>query len=114
MLTAFPALGRDVSSIYRTHPMDLSAQKVSSPFRKDVTAHLRCGYNLPAGQFTVNEIIMDFGILGAIAMLAIWAFVTFTTEAPGYIHLLLTLGVFLLIWRITVRSSRKPSGPPGK
>jgi hypothetical protein len=57
---------------------------------------------------------MDFGILGAIAMLAIWAFVTFTTEAPGYIHLLLTLGVFLLIWRITVRASRKPSGPPGK
>ena len=57
---------------------------------------------------------MDFGILGAIAMLAIWAFVTFTTDAPGYIHLLLTLGVFLLIWRITVRSSRKPSGPPGK
>ena len=94
--------------------MDLSAQKVSSPFRKDVTAHLRCGYNLPAGQFTVNEIIMDFGILGAIAMLAIWAFLTFSTEAPGYIHLLLTLGVFLLIWRITVVSSRKSSGPPGK
>ena len=114
MLTAFPALGHDVSSIYRTHPRDLSAQKVSSPFRKDVTAHLRCGYNLPAGQFTVNEIIMDFGILGAIAMLAIWAFLTFTTEAPGYIHLLLTLGVFLLIWRITVVSSRKSSGPPGK
>jgi len=57
---------------------------------------------------------MDFGILGAIAMLAIWAFFTFTTEAPGYIHLLLTLGVFLLIWRITVVSSRKSSGPPGK
>jgi hypothetical protein len=57
---------------------------------------------------------MDFGILGAVAMLAIWAFVTFTTEAPGYIHLLLTLGVFLLIWRITVRSSRKHGGPPGK
>jgi len=57
---------------------------------------------------------MDFGILGAIVMLAIWAFFTFTTEAPGYIHLLLTLGVFLLIWRITVVSSRKSSGPPGK
>lgn len=57
---------------------------------------------------------MDFGILGAILMLAIWAFFTFTTEAPGYIHLLLTLGVFLLIWRITVVSSRKSSGPPGK
>ena len=57
---------------------------------------------------------MDFGLIGAIAMLAIWAFVTFTTDAPGYIHLLLTLGVFLLIWRITVRSSWKRERPPGK
>ncbi len=57
---------------------------------------------------------MDIGIIGAIAMLVVWAFVTFTTEAPGYVHLLLTLGVFLLIWRITVRSSRKPGPPPGE
>jgi hypothetical protein len=57
---------------------------------------------------------MDLGLIGAIAMLAIWAFVTFTTEAPGYIHLLLTFGVFLLIWRITVRSSGKRERPPGK
>jgi len=72
------------------------------------------GLNLPAHQFTVNEITMDLGLIGAIAMLVVWAFVTFTTEAPGYIHLLLTLGVFLLIWRITVRSSRKPERPAGK
>ena len=57
---------------------------------------------------------MDLWLIGAIAMLVVWAFVTFTTEAPGYIHLLLTLGVFILIWRITVRSSRKPGGPPVK
>jgi hypothetical protein len=57
---------------------------------------------------------MDLWLIGAIAMLVIWAFVTFTTEAPGYIHLLLTLGVFLLIWRITVRSSRTRGGPPLK
>jgi len=40
---------------------------------------------------------MDFGIIGAVLMLAIWAFVTFTTAAPGWIHLLLTVGLFLLI-----------------
>jgi len=57
---------------------------------------------------------MDLGLIGAIAMLVVWAFVTFTTEAPGYIHLLLTLGVFLLIWRITVLSSRKPERPAVK
>jgi hypothetical protein len=57
---------------------------------------------------------MDLGIIGAIAMIVVWAFMTFTTDAPGYVHLLLTLGVFLLIWRITVRSSRKPPPPAVK
>jgi hypothetical protein len=49
---------------------------------------------------------MDFAILAAIVMLAIWAFVTFTTTAPGWIHILLTLGMFLLIYRIVVRGTR--------
>jgi hypothetical protein len=57
---------------------------------------------------------MDFGIIGAVIMLVIWAVVTFTSEAPGYIHLLLTLGVFLLIWRITVRPTRDTRPPGGK
>jgi len=49
---------------------------------------------------------MDLGIVAAIVMLAIWAFVTFTTTAPGWIHILLTLGMFLLIYRIVVRGTR--------
>ncbi|HEX9084581.1 MAG TPA: hypothetical protein VF836_07565 [Gemmatimonadaceae bacterium] len=49
---------------------------------------------------------MDIGIIAAIAMLAIWAFVTFTTTAPGWIHILLTMGMFLLIYRIVVRGTR--------
>ena len=49
---------------------------------------------------------MDIGIIAAILMLAIWAFVTFTTTAPGWIHILLTLGMFLLIYRIVVRGTR--------
>ncbi len=55
---------------------------------------------------------MDLGLIAAVVMLIVWAVVTFTTEAPGYIHLLLTLGVFLLIWRITVVTSRKAGQPP--
>ncbi len=55
---------------------------------------------------------MDLGIIAAIAMLVVWAVITFTTEAPGYVHLLLTLGVFILIWRITVRASRNTRPPP--
>jgi hypothetical protein len=52
---------------------------------------------------------MDLGIIVAVAMLALWAVGTFVFEAPGYIHLLLTAGVFLLIWRIVVRGSPKKS-----
>ncbi|HMG06689.1 MAG TPA: hypothetical protein VK581_14620 [Chthoniobacterales bacterium] len=49
---------------------------------------------------------MDLGIIAAIVILAIWAFVTFTTAAPGWIHILLTLGLCLLIYRIVVRGTR--------
>jgi len=33
-------------------------------------------------------------------MLIVWAVVTFAYDGPGWIHILLSLGVFLLIWRI--------------
>jgi uncharacterized membrane protein len=49
---------------------------------------------------------MDLGIVAAIVMLVVWAFVTFTTTAPGWIHILLTMGMFLLIYRIAVRGTR--------
>lgn len=48
---------------------------------------------------------MDLGIVAAIVMLIIWAFATITTEASGYVHALLTAGVFLLIWRVVVRGT---------
>jgi uncharacterized membrane protein len=54
---------------------------------------------------------MDLGIVAALVMLGIWAFGTFTTEAPGWIHLLLTAGVFLLIYRIVVRGTSRGSPP---
>ena len=49
---------------------------------------------------------MDLGLVAAVLMLVAWAVVTFTTEAPGWIHILLTVGVFLLIYRIVVRGTR--------
>jgi hypothetical protein len=49
---------------------------------------------------------MDIGIVAAVLMLVVWAVVTFTTEAPGWVHILLTMGVFLLIYRIVVRGTR--------
>lgn len=47
---------------------------------------------------------MDLGIIAALAMLIVWGIGTFAFDAPGWIHILLTLGMFLLIWRIVVRS----------
>lgn len=49
---------------------------------------------------------MDLGIIAAIAMLVVWAVVTFTTSAPGWIHILLTMGMSLLIYRIVARGTR--------
>ncbi len=55
---------------------------------------------------------MDFYLLAGIAMLVAWGGITYTTDAPGWIHLMLTGGVFLIIWRIVARDT--PSGPDRK
>jgi hypothetical protein len=54
---------------------------------------------------------MDGYLIAAVVMLVAWGGITFTTEAPGWIHLLLTGGVFALIWRIVTRDT--PAGPKG-
>lgn len=48
---------------------------------------------------------MDLGIVLAVAMLIVWGVVVFTTTAPGWIHILLTVGFFLLIYRIVARGT---------
>ncbi len=50
---------------------------------------------------------MDLGIIAALAMLVIWAAGALFTEAPGWINLFLSLGVFLLIWRIVAPKGNK-------
>lgn len=44
-------------------------------------------------------------MIGAVAMLVVWAVGTFAFAAPGWIHLLLTVGLSLLIWRIIARDA---------
>jgi hypothetical protein len=51
---------------------------------------------------------MDVGILAAVTMLIVWGIGTFAFEAPGWIHGLLSFGVFLLIYRIVVRGTPRP------
>ena len=55
---------------------------------------------------------MDIGIIAAIALLLIWAVGALLMEGPGWIHLFLTLGVSLLIYRIVSRGS--PTEPATK
>ena len=55
---------------------------------------------------------MDLGIAAAIAMLIVWAVGTVAFEAPGWIHILLSVGVFLLIHRIVVRGTPDPVDKP--
>jgi hypothetical protein len=54
---------------------------------------------------------MDIGIVLSLAMIAVWAVATFVIgDAPGWVHLLLTGGLFVFFWRIAKRGET----PPGK
>ena len=55
---------------------------------------------------------MDLGIIVAIIMLIMWAIGALVMQGPGWIHLLLTVGVSLLIYRIVVRTSGDTREPP--
>ena len=55
---------------------------------------------------------MDAGILVGLVMIVVWAMGALAYDAPGWIHLLLTLGVFIVIWRIVVRGDPRHPNPP--
>ena len=57
---------------------------------------------------------MDLGIIIAIIMLIMWAIGALVMQGPGWIHLLLTLGVSLLIFRIVVSTSGASKQPPSR
>jgi hypothetical protein len=48
---------------------------------------------------------MDIGIIAAIIMLVLWLVAVVAWNPPGWIHVLLTFGIFLLMWRIVVRGT---------
>ena len=56
---------------------------------------------------------MDAGILVGLVMLVVWAIGALVYDGPGWIHLFLTLGVFIVIWRIVVRGDRRHPNPKG-
>jgi hypothetical protein len=50
---------------------------------------------------------MDLRMLGALALLLIWAVAALVVEGPGWVHLLLTIGVSLLIYGVVARGSSR-------
>jgi hypothetical protein len=44
----------------------------------------------------------------AIIMLVFWAVMTFAFSGPGWVHLFLSLGLFILIWRIVAGGTWEP------
>ena len=49
---------------------------------------------------------MDLGIIAGIVLLVIWAISVFMYDGPGWVNLLLTLGVTMIIWRIVARGTK--------
>jgi hypothetical protein len=54
---------------------------------------------------------MDFVIIAGLVLLVIWAIGVFMFSGPGWLNLLLTLGVTILIWRIVTRGTRSAEPP---
>ena len=52
---------------------------------------------------------MNWGVVGALVLLLIWAIAALVMEGPGWVHLLLTVGVSLFIYSIVARASRRES-----
>jgi hypothetical protein len=54
---------------------------------------------------------MDIGILIGVALIAIWGIGALMFDGPGWLNGLLTVGVFVVIWRIVVRGDRRHPTP---
>jgi hypothetical protein len=55
---------------------------------------------------------MDLGLLAGIALIVIWAVGALVFDGPGWLNLLLTVGVFLVLLRIVVLGDRRRPEPP--
>ena len=55
---------------------------------------------------------MDLGIVAGVVLILIWAISTFMFSGPGWMNLLLTAGVTILVWRVVARGARRAEPPP--
>ncbi|HEU4640850.1 MAG TPA: hypothetical protein VFS44_00255 [Gemmatimonadaceae bacterium] len=54
----------------------------------------------PSNTSSTHRLMLLLAYPVAIAMLVFWAVMTFAFSGPGWVHLFLSLGMFLLIWRV--------------
>ena len=54
---------------------------------------------------------MNWGIVGGLLLLVIWAIAALVMNGPGWVHLLLTVGVSLLVYGVVTRSGRMTNSP---
>jgi peptidoglycan/LPS O-acetylase OafA/YrhL len=54
---------------------------------------------------SIAALAIPIGVL----MLLVWTVSILTIETPGWMHLLLTLGVFLVIWGVVRRGTPPPA-----
>lgn len=57
---------------------------------------------------------MDVALIAGLVMLVLWVAGTFFLDAPGWINLLLSAAVFIVIWRIAARSGAGTNGKPSR
>jgi uncharacterized membrane protein len=53
-------------------------------------------------------------LLFSILLLGVWAIAALLLEGPGWVHALLTAGLFLLIYRIVVLGTRQHKARAGR
>ena len=64
---------------------------------------MNAGRNVPTSNERVNMPALSkarIGMITGIACIVIWAIAALGFDAPGYVHLLLSVGLFLLMWGI--------------
>jgi hypothetical protein len=64
---------------------------------------VKAALNVPTSNERVNVPALSkarIGIISGVVCIGVWALGAFAFNAPGYIHLLLSVGMFLLMWGI--------------
>ena len=102
-----PHWGPDVGDRLSNQPEGLIGSKTD--FSVPTVASCSWKGKLGTNARRVNK--MDLGILIGIVLIVVWAIGALAFDGPGWEHLLLTVGVFVVIWRIVVTGDRRHPDP---